>query len=74
MVLGITFIMTFIFTDTVLFHLGVFASAVSVAGMYVYSIWKNLPSPEELETMSFRVGRIAAWLSPYKYESDQSYL
>ena len=72
-VLGITFLMTLVFTETLLLHAGVFFSGLGVVGLYVYSIWRNLPSPEELEHMSFRVGRIAAWLSPYRYESDQSY-
>ena len=72
-VLGITFLMTFIFTEFFWLHVGVFVFGCTVVGIYVYSIWKNLPTVAELENMSFRVGRIAAWLSPYKYESDQSY-
>lgn len=72
-VLGITFLMTLIFTEFFWLHVGVVTIGCTVVGLYVYSIWKNLPSVAELETMSFRVGRIAAWLSPYKYESDQSY-
>ncbi len=72
-VLGITFCMTFVFTELVAIHVGAVALVGSAAGIYVLSIWRNLPSPNELENMSFRVGRIAAWLSPYKYESDQSF-
>ena len=72
-VLGITYLMTFAFTDTVLLHAGVLIFCLLGAGGYVYSIWRNLPTAVELEHMSFRVGRIAAWLSPYTYESDQSY-
>lgn len=72
-VLGITFLMTFIFTEFVLLHTGVFALVCLGVGSYVYSIWKNMPSSNELENMNFRVGRIAAWLDPYRFESDQSY-
>ena len=72
-VLGITFCMTFVFTELVAIHVGAIAIIGSAAVIYVFSIWRNLPSPHELENMSFSVGRIAAWLSPYRYESDQSF-
>ena len=72
-VLGITFLMTFVFTELWVLHVGVFGGGITVVGLYVYNIWRDLPSPAELEHMSFRVGRIAAWLDPYRYESDQSF-
>jgi len=39
----------------------------------VIYIANNLPSPDELKSVSFRVGRIAAWLQPEIYASDQAY-
>lgn len=72
-VLGITFCMTFVFTEQVMLHLTAVAGVLLSGGLYVYSIWRNLPTPQELENMSFRVGRIAAWLNPYRYEGNQSY-
>ena len=72
-VLGITFCMTFVFTEQVILHLTAVAGVLLAGGLYVYSIWRNLPTTQELENMSFRVGRIAAWLNPYRYEGNQSY-
>lgn len=72
-VLGITFCMTFVFTKMIPIHIGAVLLIGSAAGIYVHNIWKNLPTPKELEQMSFRIGRIAAWLNPYKYESDQAF-
>ena len=70
-VLAITFGMTFITNGTLKIHLGILGALCAAVGAYVYSIAKNLPSPEELETMSFRVGRIAAWINPEKYASGK---
>ena len=72
-VLAITFGVTFVMNRTLKLHLGILAGAVAVVVAYVSYIANNLPSPEELEKVSFRVGRIAAWLSPESYSSDQAY-
>lgn len=72
-ILGITFCMSFCFTELVKMHLITGGSILFVVGLYVYKIWKELPSVTELEGMSFRVGRLAAWLNPYQYESDQAF-
>lgn len=72
-VIGITYGVTLICTRTMKLHLLSLAGAVSAAAVYVLRIKNNLPSPEELEKMSFRVGRIAAWIAPEKYAADQGY-
>ena len=59
-ILGITVCITFVFTDFLLIHLAAVVLGGALVGGYVYKIWKHLPSPEKLETLSFRVGRIAA--------------
>lgn len=72
-ILGICFIMSFISTKTEKLHLAVFIAAVFVIVMYVWSIWNNMPTPEQLNSMSFRVGRIAAWLDPDRYAATQGH-
>lgn len=72
-VLGICFIMSFISTKTEKLHIAVFLAAVLVVVMYVWSIWSNMPTTEELSEMSFRVGRIAAWLDPERYAASQGH-
>ena len=72
-ILGIVFGITLITNDTLKLHLSVFVTALVVVGGYVIHIANNLPSPDELESVSFRVGRIAAWLKPELYASDQAY-
>lgn len=72
-ILGICFIMSFISTKTEKLHLALFIAAVLVIVMYVWSIWNNMPTPEQLNSMSFRVGRIAAWLDPDRYAATQGH-
>ncbi len=72
-VLGICFIMSFISTKTEKLHIAVFLAAALVVAMYVWSIWSNMPTAEELSEMSFRVGRIAAWLDPERYAASQGH-
>ncbi len=72
-VLGICFIMSFISTKTEKLHIAVFVAAVALVAMYVWSIWSNMPTAEELNDMSFRVGRIAAWLDPDRYAASQGH-
>lgn len=72
-VLGITFGITLIYTYQLKIHLlSIIAGGVGITAYVIY-IWKHLPTVEELSNLSFRVGRIAAWLSPEKYQSDISY-
>lgn len=72
-VLCIVFGLTFIYTDTVKQHLIVAGVILTAVAAYVLKIWYNLPTAEELEKMSFRVQRIAAWLKPENYTTDGSY-
>ncbi|MCI9080983.1 MAG: FtsW/RodA/SpoVE family cell cycle protein [Lachnospiraceae bacterium] len=72
-VLGICFVMTFISTKTEKLHIAVFLAVFALVAMYVWSIWSNMPSPEEISEMPFRVRRIAAWLDPDRYAATQGY-
>lgn len=72
-VVGIAYCITFVCAKTFKMHIISLAAAVSIATGYILKIKHNLPSPEELENMSFRVGRIAAWLAPEKYATEQGY-
>ncbi len=72
-VIGICFIMSFISTRTEKLHMIVFLAIVAVVIMYVWNIWKHMPTPEELNEMPFRVGRIAAWLDPDRYAATQGH-
>lgn len=72
-VLVVTFGMSFIYTKDVKMHLGIAALVIIVVVVYVHSIWNNMPSVEEIDTLPFRVARIAAWLDPEKYASKAGY-
>lgn len=72
-VLGIIFGISFISTKTVKEHLAAAGAAVVFAGAYVAKIALNMPEPEELEHMSYRVARIAAWIDPERYASQAGY-
>ena len=72
-VLGITFGITFIYTYQMKIHLLTIAIGGSGISLYVLHVWRNMPSLSDLSGMSFRIGRIAAWLAPEKYQSDISY-
>lgn len=72
-VLGICFVMSFISTRTEKLHFAVLTAALVLVALYVWSIWSNMPTPEELNEMPFRVGRIAAWLDPNRYAAAQGH-
>ncbi len=72
-ILLITFAMSFIFTRTIPLHLIVAIPTVTAVVAYVVYMWNNLPTEQELEHMSFRVARVAAWLKPENYATDASY-
>lgn len=72
-VLGITFGITFIYTRTEKIHLSIIGTIGIGVGIYLWNLKSNLPSVDELANMSFRVGRIAAWLDPGRYASNQGY-
>ena len=72
-ILGMTFLASFICTRTWKLHLIVAAVAMVFVAFYVYGIAANLPTQEELNEMPFRVGRIAAWIAPERYAQKQGY-
>lgn len=72
-VLGITFGITFVYTKFEWLHIIIAAGGLLAAGVYALNIWNNMPTTVMLENMPFRVGRIAAWLDPERYEMAQGY-
>ncbi len=71
--LAITFGITFVYTTDVKVHLLTVFGVGSGAFLWIWNVWRELPSAAELEDTSFRVGRIAAWLDPERYAADQGY-
>lgn len=72
-ILGITFFTTFVCTKTIKLHLGVLAAAIGFVVVYMIYLKNHLPTPEELENMSFRVARLAAWIDPERYADKAGY-
>lgn len=72
-VLGITFVVSFVCTKTWKLHVGVAALMFLVVGLYVAKIAMDMPSLSEIEELPFRVRRIAAWIDPERYASGQGY-
>lgn len=72
-ILGITFLTSFICMKTWKMHLAVVAVVAVAVFFYIRSIAMNMPTIEELDGMSFRVGRIAAFLDPERYAEKQGY-
>lgn len=72
-ILGITFFTSLVCMRTWKMHAIMAGIVIVVAVAYVYSIYANMPTPEELEVVSFRVGRIAAFLDPERYAETQGY-
>ncbi len=63
-VAAITYLLTLIYTKTWKLHFGALGIVGAGVGAWVYSIASNLPTSAELDDMSFRVARIAAWIAP----------
>lgn len=72
-ILGVTFLTSFICMKTYKIHAFIAVVVIIAVGVYIYSIASNLPTPEELEMANFRVGRIAAFIDPERYADDQGY-
>lgn len=71
-VFGICFVMGLVCTQTPKLHLAAIAGGITIVVTYVYSIWQNMPTTQEIAERGFRVGRIASWLDPDRYP-DLSY-
>lgn len=72
-VLGITFSLSFIFTKTYKIHFLTAGGVSAAVAAYIAYLACHLPTPEELDKVSFRVGRVAAWLAPERYAGKQGY-
>ena len=68
--LGIAFLITFVFSTQWKMHVGIAAllAAMIVAGREY--LRRTLPTPAELNAMSFRWGRFYAWIAPERYEKQ----
>lgn len=71
-ILGITFALTFILAPDWKLHAGIVAAAAGLVVLGVGYLKSNLPSPAELEKMSFRIGRFAGWIAPEQYADSQA--
>lgn len=71
--LGIAFLLTFIFTRHWQLHLGIAALASGMIILFRMYLQKTLPTPAELNRMSFRLGRFYAWIAPERYAEKQGY-
>lgn len=71
--LGITFALTFILTPGWKLHAGIVTAGVSCMTVGILYLQNHLPSQTELENMSFRIGRFAAWLAPEQYADNQGF-
>lgn len=72
-ILGITFLTTFVCMRTWKMHIIVAVFMIIAVVLYIHNIATNLPTVEELKNMSFRVGRIAAFIDPERYAENQGY-
>lgn len=72
-ILVITFTTTFLATNKIWPHFVVAGTAITFASLYIRNIALNLPTQEELNSLPFRVGRIAAWIDPERYGINQGY-
>ena len=72
-VLGITYGITFVYTRTEKLHYTLAGGAIATVVTYIWYLKNHMPSEFELEKMSFRVGRIAAWIDPERYANNQGY-
>jgi len=71
-ILGITFALTFIMAPNWKLHAGVLTGAAGAVALGVWYLKSNPLSAAELDKMSFRIGRFAAWLAPDQYADSQA--
>lgn len=75
-VLGITFVMTFVssrgWTGWIM-HIVTFLAAVIGVILVVMYVERNMPDPSEINEVPFRILRIAAWLHPERFANTIAY-
>lgn len=77
-VLGITFAMTFLASRGKagwIMHIGMVVLAIAVVIFAIVYVSRHMPSEQELlsRKVSFRIGRVAAWLHPEYYPKTTGY-
>ncbi len=68
--LGIAFLLTFVFTEQWKLHTGIIALAVTAVVVLRMYLKNTLPTQAELNNMPFRFGRFYAWIAPERYEKQ----
>ena len=75
-VLGITFVMIFVssrgWTGWIM-HIVLFLLVVAAVVFVVMYVVRNMPDPSEVNEVSFRIRRIAAWLHPERFANTIAY-
>ena len=70
---GITFLVTFVMTEHTAFHVALGGGAFA-AILLLRNYWaQHLPTQAQLDQMEFRDGRIYAWISPETYADNQGF-
>lgn len=72
-ILVITFAVSFVASEKIWPFLAVAGSVIGFVYYYVMKIAIDLPTQAELDLLPFRIGRIAAWIEPERYKSNQGY-
>ena len=72
-ILVITFAVSFVASEKIWPFIVAVGSVIGFVYYYVMRIATNLPSQEELDSLPFRIGRIAAWIDPERYRSKNGY-
>lgn len=72
-ILVMTFGLTFIMAPNWQLHAGITAVAVGLVVLAVQYLKSNLPTSDQLEKVSFRIGRFAAWIAPELYADTQGF-
>ena len=70
---GITYALTFLFTDKTLEHSVLLAAVVAVIVGALFYFANHLPSPDGLEELPYQLRRVAAFLAPEKYKDKYGY-
>lgn len=68
--LGIAFLITFVFSTQWKMHVGIAAFAAAGIVAYREYLRRTLPTAAELNAKGFRAGRLYAWIAPERYEKQ----
>lgn len=73
-ILGITFLLSFVCTKAIKTHIAAFVACIAFVGCYIRYVYNNLPvDSNSLEAYNYRFRRVAAWLAPARYSLGDAY-